>query len=437
VLDTADTPEGARHLVRGASSLAASTVVTSALGMAFWLVAARLCSNVEVGRDAALISALVELSTICQLNLGNGAIRFLPQLGRSSRRVVAASYGVTSLLALLAGALFVFLAPSLSSRYGFVATPTLRLAFTLALPLWGVFALQDAVLVATRSASWVPVENGLFGALKLAALLAAAWAGIKDGVFVAWVVPMALLLVPVNALVFRRAIPRHVAARPAPPSSRPGGLGAAARFLGQDYAASILTQATLTSLPLLVLGLLGARASSFFVMPFTIAMAFDTFAASACATLVVEAGRDPGHLGALARIVVTRLFVFILPAALLAIAAAPLLLRPFGPGYATHGSTVLRLLLATCVIRTAVMLFAAISRSHRRGARLVVTELALVTLSVGGAALLARTAGIDGVALAWLGANAVVAVAILPGLIRFLRPQGAAAGARVASRIRT
>ena len=77
------------------------------------------------------------------------------------------------------------------------------------------------------------------------------------------------------------------------------GPTAGVRFLAQDYLASIFTQATLTVLPLLVIAILGARQSAYFAMPFTIVMAFDTFAYSACTSLVVEATLERESLRAL------------------------------------------------------------------------------------------------------------------------------------------
>ena len=68
---TADERAGlpARSLIRSADSLLVSTGASAVLGAVFWVAAARLFSADEVGRDAALIAAMVELSTICQLNL--------------------------------------------------------------------------------------------------------------------------------------------------------------------------------------------------------------------------------------------------------------------------------------------------------------------------------------------------------------------------------
>jgi O-antigen/teichoic acid export membrane protein len=419
---TVEAPNASRQLLLGAYSLAANTGITSVLGMGFWLIAARLYSNVDVGRDAALISVMIELSTLCQLNLNNGIIRFLPDLGERSGRAVGAAYGLTGALALLVGSVFVFTAPRVSHELAFLGNDlTLKVGFVAALVLWGVFALQDAALTATRRASWVPVENGLFGVLKIAALPILLVAGVSNGIFAAWVLPMALLLVPVNVLIFRRAIPEHVASEERESSVSRLGVGRVMRFLAQDYVASVFTQATLTLLPLLVIAILGPKASAYFAIPFMIVMAFDTLAYSACTSLVVETTLAGEHLHPLVRLFVRRVLVLLVPAGLLLIAAAPLVLLPFGRAYTENGTGVLRLLLCASLLRAGIALFSAISRIGGHGLRLAAVEFTLLVLVLGLAVPLAHSHGIDGVAVAWLGANLLISLAILPWLVRFLR----------------
>ncbi len=411
-----------RQLLLGAYSLAANTGVTSALGMGFWLVAARLYSSSQVGRDAVLISVMIELSTLCQLNLNNGIIRFLPDLGKGSARAIGAAYAISGLLALFVGSAFVFAAPHASHELTFLGDNlALQAGFVAALMLWGVFALQDAVLTATHRASWVPLENGLFGVLKIAALPLLLVAGIGNGVFAAWVLPMALLLIPVNLLIFRRAVPAHVEGEERESSIMRFGAKRAVKFLAQDYVASVFTQATLTLLPLLVIGILGSEASAYFAIPFMIAMAFDTFAYSTSTSLVVEATLAGEHLRPLVRLFMRRVLALLAPVGLLLIALAPLVLLPFGHAYAENGATVLRLLLCASLLRAGIALFSAISRIGGHGLRLGAVELALLVLALGLAIPLAHAHGIDGVALAWLAANALVFLAVLPWLVRFLR----------------
>src|SRR5262247_3643604 len=68
-------------LVRNGYSLIASAGVTSILGLVYWLLAARLYSVVEIGLNAALISTMMAVGGIAQLNLTSVLTRFLPGVG--------------------------------------------------------------------------------------------------------------------------------------------------------------------------------------------------------------------------------------------------------------------------------------------------------------------------------------------------------------------
>jgi O-antigen/teichoic acid export membrane protein len=422
----AEPAQASRHLLRGAYSLLANTAVTSMLGMVFWVAAARLYTTVEVGRDTVLISVMIELSTICQLNMGNGIARFLPDFGAHSARALATVYVLTAAVALVVGAAFILIAPGVSYQLSYLGDEsTLALGFLAALMLWGLFTLQDAALTATRQAPLIPVKNGVFGILKLAALPALLAAGAINGIFLAWALPTALLLIPVNLLVFRRAIPSHLAGGTSESSIARIGPRRVVRFLAQDYLASIFTQATLTVLPLLVIAILGSQQSAYFAMPFTIVLAFDTFAYSACSSLVVEATLQQGNLRTLTSVFMRRVLALLMPTAALLALAAPLVMLPFGHAYAEHGSGALRLLLCGSVFRALIALFSAVSRAQGRGVRLGLVEFALLVLVLGAAVPLAHAYGIEGVAAAWLGANAIICAAVVPLLVRFLRePEG-------------
>jgi O-antigen/teichoic acid export membrane protein len=415
-------PQASRHLLRGAYSLLANTAVTSVLGMAFWVAAARLYPAAGLGRDTVLISVMLELSTVCQLNMGNGIVRFMPDLGDGSSRALALVYVLVAVVALALGGAFVLVVPGLSGELSYLGRETvLAVGFVVALMLWGWFTLQDAALTAMRRTPWIPVENGLFGVLKLAALPILLAAGTGNGVFLAWVLPMAFLLIPTNLLLFKRAIPEHVGGDAHQSSIALIGRSRVVRFLAQDYLASVFTQATLTVLPLLVISVLGARQSAYFAMPFTIALAFDTFAYSACTSLVVEATLERENLRALTRVFARRVLTLLIPGAALLALAAPLVMLLFGHVYAEHGAEVLRLLLCASLFRVVVALFSAVSRAQGRGLRLGLVELALLVLVLGLAVPLVRSHGIDGVAAAWLGANAGVCLVVGTLLVRFLR----------------
>jgi hypothetical protein len=230
---------------------------------------------------------MVELSTICQLNLDNVLVRQLPGLRERAARAVAGAYAVNALAAVVVGTAFVLVVPSLVSDLAFLRDdPLAGVAFVGGLALWGVFT-------ALRHAHWVPVENAVFGVLKLAALPVALAVAAGHGVFIAWIVPMALLLVPVNALIFGRAVRRHRGSAPAadagPAALGRRGLGI---FFAQDYAGQVLMRLAVTVIPGLVVATLGAAANAYFFVAFTIVIACDMMVLGIGTSLLAESAYD-------------------------------------------------------------------------------------------------------------------------------------------------
>jgi O-antigen/teichoic acid export membrane protein len=410
-------------LLRSAYSLSLNVALTAALGVVFWVVAARLYDADEVGRDAALIAAMVELATICQLNLVNALMRFLPSLERGTARALLGAYGVSGAGSLAVGTAFVVVAPMISDEFSFLSEkPLFAALYVLAQILWTWFMLQDAALIAMRQAPWVPVENAVFGALKLAALPLLLALGASNGVFLAFALPAVLLLVPVNLFLFRRAIPEHLR-RHRPTGSALSRLGRRwlMGFMAQDYAATVLAQSSTTALPLLIVALLGSSANAYFYIPYTMVVAFNMLFSSVTYSLVVEGALAEHRIRALAARIVRSFGPLLVAGTVVMVAAAPLIMLPFGESYVGESTSVLRILACGCLFSATSMLYIAIARLQGRGFQILSVEAARMALLVGGAAVLATPLGLEGVALSWLGANAIVALAVLPSLVRFFR----------------
>jgi O-antigen/teichoic acid export membrane protein len=409
-------------LLRSAYSLMFSSALTAALGMAFWIVAARLFAPAAVGRDAALISAMMELSVICQLNLGNALIRFLPGLGVRSARAVLAAYALSGTAAVVLGGAFAVIAPFTSGDFHLLRHWPFATTYVAAQVLWGWFVLADAALAAVRQASWVPLENGVWALLKLLGLPIAAGLGFAHGIFLAWVVPVCVVLIPTNYLLFRRLLPRHSRhARPAGSLLDRLGRRRLFGFVAQDFGGTVLFNASTTVLPLLVVAVLGSAANAYFYIPFAIIVAFDMMFNNVGVSLIVEGAFAEEDIRRLARAVVRRFGFMLMPGTLLIFLAAPVLLAPFGPAYVAESTGVLRILAFASLFRASIILFCAIARLHGRGLPILAVQAALMTSLLLAATLLARPLGIEGVALAWLASHAVVAAVTLPSMRRFLR----------------
>jgi O-antigen/teichoic acid export membrane protein len=412
------------HLATTVWALMANTGVTSVLGLAFWAGASALYPPDELGAGAALISAMMLLSVVSQLGLATGIERLLPQVRARRWRPVLGAYGATAAAGIVATSGFVLVAPRLSSGFAVLSQgrwPALGLVA--AVVLWNIFALQDAVLTSARWAAVVPVENAAFGVVKIGLMVVLAHRLGGHGIFVAWVLAMALLLVPVNSLIFARVLPsdRGPAGPPAASALPLRDRRRVVRYLAVDYTAGLLSQGYTALMPVLVLTVLGSDANAWFYIAFLIAGAVRAVAQSMGTSLVVEGAHRESDVGSMARVSLVRYARYAVPAVAALALAAPLLLRPFGASYAAHGATLLRLLLVATVPHAVIAVYLAVERVRARAGRVVAVEAGIVVLVTAGAVAGMHAYGLIGVGLAWLAVHTVVAALVAPALWRACR----------------
>src|SRR5437868_2245334 len=278
-------------LYRDAYALILSAGTTSGLGIAYWVLAARYYPISALGSNAAAIASMMFLSGVAQLNLMGAMIRFIPAAGRAARRLIGSAYLISSLLAVVVGLIFILGLDVWSPKLGFLrADLQSSVWFILAIVAWGIFALQDNVLTGLRQARWVPIENSVFGIVKITLLILFAKPFPQYGIFASWTICVVAAVVPVNLLIFKRLLPVHIrrTARQATPLV-PAQI---VRYVAGDYVGSLFSLASTTLLPLMVTQLAGTRANAYFYLAWIIAYSLQLVSMYMTISLTVEASTD-------------------------------------------------------------------------------------------------------------------------------------------------
>lgn len=410
-------------LFRNTYALMLNTVLNSGFGLVYWVVAARTHPEIEVGRGNALTSLMLLVSVLTQLNVGQALVRFLPRAGTGSQRLVLSAYGISTVFGLLGASgvavychLFRPEGDPLHMSWGF------GLWFVTSTVLWSLFTLQDSVLTGLRESLWIPLENGLYGILKLVVLVAVAQTAVADGVFTSWTLPVLALIVPVALLIFRRLLPRHVAATRG--VEEPVDRRAISRYMAGDYAGQVFSQAGSSFLPVLVVALLGPASGAWFLPAQTVFVAINLLTLSITSSLVAEAARNPRNAHLHARAVTRRLAVTVLPAAAVLGLAAPWVLQLYGDQYRANATLLLQLFMLSIVPRVVVALFMTLNRLRNRTWVLATLQLVQSAALIGAVAVLHGPLGLDAVGWATLGVEAVLALVVLGPVVRWLRGSG-------------
>ncbi|GAA0517008.1 hypothetical protein Ade02nite_84790 [Paractinoplanes deccanensis] len=420
-MSTAVLPTGAglANVRRSALAAGVTSGANAVLGVAFWAVASRGYDPAEVGTGALLILVVQTIAAATDLNLNIGLPRLLPQLGARRGRVVALSYLAITTLGAAGGVVAVLVLPAFSADLRAVlADWRLAASMITAVALWGVFALQDNVLIAVRRSSWAPVSNIAFGAAKVAAVAALAAADVPGGVLLAWVLPLPLVVLLVSLGPIRSGLRHYLGGA----ELRLGGVAptraALTSFLAFDYAALLLQQAAAVLMPIVVLTRLGAEPNAWFTIAFTAAVAAESVLVATAGALTSEAAAAPHRARELAAPTIRRVAVLLgagVPAGWL---AAPPLLAVFGAGYAAHATTALRAMAVAAVPMAILVLRTGLWRIEGRSRPILLTHAAVLALLGALVVPAADRWSVGGVAWAWCAAMAIPAVLLLPALVR-------------------
>ncbi len=389
-------------LFRNGYALLVNGAATSVLGLLYWALAARLYPVALVGLNSALVAAMLLLAGIAQLSLNNVLVRYIPVAGLKTRRLILYCYVASGLAAVVVGAVFIGGIDFWSPALGFLnQSPVWQVLFGLAIVAWCVFSLQDSVLTGLRQSIWVPVENTIFAVVKIILLVVFAGWIARMGVFLSWTVPVALSLLPVNALIFGRLL----SAKSPGPSV---GLASAAldrrellRYVGGNYLGTLSFLAYTNLLPLIVANLAGAEATAYFYLPWTVAGGLQLIATNLSISLTVEAAVNQRNLGRYCQHVLRQSLRLILPLVAVIVLGAPWFLRVFGSNYALQGSALLRWLSLATVPNAVVVLSLALARVQSRSVLVAGMQGAICVLSLGLSVMLLPRLGITGIGVAW------------------------------------
>jgi O-antigen/teichoic acid export membrane protein len=366
--------------------------------------------------NTALVAAMIALASVGQLGIGGALVSYLPRVRHARNRLIWHCYAASTVTSVVLAAAFVAVAPRFVHDLGALRVGWIRATFLAAVAVWAAFGLQDNILTSLRRAMWVPLENIAYSAAKLAVVVVIAQSFHGIGVFVSWVAPAALALIPINMLIFRRLLPASPAV-----ATLDADAMRFRRFVTAETGGVFLWQISTTILPVLVVARVGATAGALFAIPWLLAQAVDLVAGNLGMSLTVEAAGDHRATQRILRHVLRRAIPLVTAIAITGVVGASLLLRVYGHTYGSSSATVLRVLLVACVPRAVIVLAIGAARAELAVVRMLTLQATLAVTVVPGAWLLMGRYGIEGAAIAWLAGQVVALVVVIGGSRRRAR----------------
>jgi O-antigen/teichoic acid export membrane protein len=419
-----------RHLAepfyRNAYALVLNTGISGALGIVYWFMAAQKYDDADVGRGSAVISTMMLLSGIVAVNVTGTLNRLIPGSGRRTLGLIVWSYLLTSgAVALLTVAFFATL-DWWGPTFDLLRDSDARMLFLVAVVAAGIFTVQDGILTGLRSSVWVPVENAIFGAAKLALLVVVAPVMPRNGVFLSWVIPMVAVLLPTNLLIFFRLVPQHV--RRSPKTTETLSPAQIRRFFAGDYLGALFLFATVYLVPVIVAGRVEPDVYAYFYIAWAISSVMNVVSVNLATSLTVEGVYEGASLTTNFRAALARSLGILLLGAVVVSMAAPYALGLFGKGY-QDAVPLLQLLVFATLPRAVIDVYLGALRVQNRPRQIAWVQVLRGVLVLGAVVVLLHFEGvflalglprITAVGVAVLISQTVAMLVVLPGVRRLL-----------------
>lgn len=398
-----------QSLFRNGIYIMGTTAATSLLGFGFWVIAARVLAAEEVGRAAALVSAMLFVAVFTNLGIGQMYVSRLAgrEAGHDWSLTVNTGLALAALVSLAGGAVAAVLLPALVPALKEGIDPV---AFAL-LPVGVAGAACSVVLdfacIAERRARPSFVRNVAAAVLRLAALGLAALGPLDSATWILaiWVASFVLI----DVLGVARVLPALGHDYRLTLRGWRRELAAVKGLIAGHQSINLGAQASTYLLPVIVSARLGTTENAYFYTTFMVASGLFFIGPAISNALFAEGAHRPHRLGEDLRRAVKYILLLAGPPALVLIVAGPAILGVFGPDYSEEGSTLLLILIAAAVFDAILQLQLAILRVKHQLRDAAIATWVMLVASIGSAWFLLPAVGLEGGGLGW-GIGKVVGV---------------------------
>ncbi|WP_072688122.1 lipopolysaccharide biosynthesis protein [Rhodococcus marinonascens] len=402
-----------RNLQLNSLALMISSVVTGALGLVFWGVAARLFPPDQVGVASALITTAIMLSTLSNLSLGSMFERFIPVAGHRAGPLLVKGFASVALLALAAAVGFIALGPRdtlFENRLEIAIYPL----FVVVLAL---FALQDQTVSGLGVARWAALKNVFHALAKLLAVIVLAATGSALAIVASWGITAAIaVIVLLVSMGLRIRSDSRYRQEPALPSNKE--LGA---YFGSSYGITALGAIAPLVVPLIVVTKVGTAANAYFTVTWSIVSALYIMIYIMVGPFVAEVAAHPDKIADLSRRFVRTISAVAVVGGVGLAFVAPIALGFIGDEYRAEGTPLLHLAAVFVPFTVVGAVYSGLARVYRRLALAVVTQCLAAAVIIVGSVVLSASIGVAGVGWAYLAAETLTAVILAGPLISWLR----------------
>ena len=398
---------GHRHLLTGSAALVLTAGVQALSGALFWLIAARVDEQTDVGHATALFTSVLFVSFMAGLGQPVAAARYAAGRARSDHVLFAWGAAATATAAAVFGVayLLVISPPAIEELRDWhgAAGPTL---FVFLCSGTALSLLLDVRLMTQRRWGLVLARASIVGALRFPLLLIPV-----DDDRAVWLLTVAALPAALSGFLGTAWLPkitghRHVF------GPKPASATAWARYSLVNWASTVTYQAPTFAMPVIVLVNVSADDNASFYVAWGVAAVACYVPTAIGQALLAEGGRDGAHVRTQVRLAIVVAGGLMVVGAVIATFGRDLIVTLYGEEY-QQAADILPALVWAAVPWAVTSVYLTEARVRHRSAATVLITVVLSTAILVPALILVPEDGIEGAAVAFLFGNIVAAIVAL------------------------
>ncbi len=328
-------------LHRNAMLLILNTIVPSFWGLAFWVIVVRVYPSGEVGLATAVFPSAGLIASLATLGFTIGLVRFLPSESGRAGEVINSSVTLTALLAFLGGAAFAVTAGFWSKSLEIVGGNTLfAVAFVLYIVAAAGSVLVDSALIAQSRAEYVFFKTNIFGMARMPLPLLLFLSGLAGSLAIFISFSVAIFLAFALGLLY--FLPKVYLGYRFRPRVRWRSLSPMMRFSLANHPANIVALVPGALIPLMILRWMSQSDQAYYFLAWLGASVVFSVSVSATTSLLAEGSKREATLARNAKKAWAFILALQVPAVVIALLLADVLLDLVQRGYSAAG-TALRL----------------------------------------------------------------------------------------------
>jgi O-antigen/teichoic acid export membrane protein len=393
-------------LYTNAIYLILSNVSTGIFGFVFWIIAARLYTTEVIGETSGIIAAATMLEMLCFMGFDYGLIRFLKS-SNNPVKLINSSFTMIGLFSLAIAGIFIWglgiWSPGLSiireNHYYLVI-------FLLYVPILVLDDLTDQIMIAGRQSKFILMHLLIFNILRLSLLVALVFLLKSFGIFVSWsAATFVALLFSIFFLL---------------PRTQPGyhifflidrkEVSNVLHFSFLNFLSDLFWNMPGLVLPLLVLNIIGSKSNAYFYMAWTLSTILTMIPGALARNLLAEGAYDEAKIKYHIHRSLKMIMVLLIPAIAIVWFLSDKLLLLYGGIYSENATTLLRWLALASFPFAINVIYFSIKRlqKHLKPVIILASFMAFIVLLLSY--LLLPRLGINGVGIAWLAGQSIIAL---------------------------